>query len=141
MELTSEPCLSFNSTAHSLSTCSSLARCGTWKRLMSIETFRRDQITDRHYTDISRGDKPHAHCRRTTGGRYSCCSTSGIACTWCTYMFSTWRDTIFNYYFQKREKTVLPQVLGILTLTGVGTRYLYHLFLLQVIRNLLKFIK
>lgn len=79
LELTSVPCLAFISTAHSLSTCSSLERCGTCKRLMSIETFRHNQLTDTHYTDISWVDKQHARCRHPAGGRHYCGTTSGIA--------------------------------------------------------------
>lgn len=122
-------CLAFISTAHSLSTCRSLEWCGTCKRLMSTETFRHNQITDRHCTDISRVDKQHARCRHTTGGRYYCGSTSGIAYRECTYIyFSTWQDTIFNYYFKKREEIVFPQFLGRVILARVPTRYLDHLF-------------
>lgn len=92
-------CCAFScvSTAHSLSTCSSLEQCGTWKRLMSIETFRHNQITDKRYTDISWLDKQHARCRHTTGGRYYCSSTRGIVCRqWVDVFFSN----LVRYHFQ-----------------------------------------
>lgn len=72
-------CIACKRTAHSFSTCSSLAWCGTCKRLMSIETFRHSanyrQTLHRHRTT----DRQHARCSHTTRGRYYCSSSIGIS--------------------------------------------------------------
>ena len=46
-------CCAFKNTAHCFSTCSSLERCGTCKRLMSTETFRHNANYRQTNTDIS----------------------------------------------------------------------------------------
>lgn len=131
LKLTYVLCIACISTAHSFSTCSSLEWCGTWKRLMSIETFRHNanyrQTLHRHrYTD-----KQHARCRHTTGGRYYCSSSIGISYRKIYYLFfSNLVRHRFQVLFLKEGENCFSTVFRYpsIYLACIATKYLYYPF-------------
>lgn len=131
-------CLAFIRTAHSFSTCSSLERCGTCKRLMSIETFRHNanyrQMLHRHFIDKQTGNM------HTAGTLQVADITAAPPLEYLqknVYMFFQLGDVPFSNIILKIEgENCFQQFLGILSWS---CNWIFiSSFLLQVTRRLLE---